>query len=98
MEETLEEALYQIFKDKRTDSTQETPAGELSLKILTRQARETYEKAKSAAQSGNWSLYGQALDQLEDILSQLENQVSAEEPTDNLEIPADETTNTTDLN
>jgi uncharacterized membrane protein (UPF0182 family) len=76
MEETLEEALYQIFKDKKTEVSDETPAGELSLKILTRQARETYEKAKSAAQSGNWSLYGQALGQLEEILSQLESQVN----------------------
>jgi len=76
MEETLEEALYQIFKNKQTEISEETPQEELSVKVLTRQAREAYEKAKSAAQAGNWSLYGTALQELENIISQLEGQVN----------------------
>ncbi|NLT95185.1 MAG: UPF0182 family protein [Clostridia bacterium] len=85
MEETLEEALYQIFKDKKSETPSETPSGELSLKILTRQAREIYEKAKSAAQAGNWALYGEALNQLEDILTQLESQVNEGDVAENTE-------------
>jgi len=78
MEETLEEALYQVFKNKPTETPEGEPQTELSLKILARQARETYEKAKSAAQSGNWALYGTSLQELENIISQLESQVNEE--------------------
>ncbi|MGI6226729.1 MAG: UPF0182 family protein [Peptococcales bacterium] len=83
MEETLEEALYQIFKNKQIDISKEIPETELSIKILTRQAREAYEKAKSAAQAGNWALYGTALEELENIIFQMENQI--EENTETLD-------------
>jgi len=79
MEETLEEALYQIFKNKQqTEVPDGTPETEFGIKILARQAREAYEKAKAAAQAGDWALYGSALQELENIISQIENQVEEE--------------------
>ncbi|MDK2824450.1 MAG: uncharacterized protein PWP71_2368 [Clostridia bacterium] len=78
MEETLEEALYQMFRRQREEFPKEEEPTGLSIKILTRQAREAFEKAKSAAQAGNWAQYGEALKELENIISQLENQSNNE--------------------
>ncbi|KJS81034.1 MAG: hypothetical protein JM58_18025 [Peptococcaceae bacterium BICA1-8] len=79
MEETLEEALYQIFKNKQQSEVPDgTPETEFGIKILARQAREAYEKAKAAAQAGDWALYGSALQELENVISQIENQVEEE--------------------
>lgn len=92
MEETLEESLYQIFSktgatiDREQDQTEPS---DLSLKILTRQAREAFDKAKQAAQAGDWAGYGEALKELENLILQLEEksnlntqeQTTAEETT-----------------
>lgn len=77
MEETLEEALYQIFSERREQAPKEgKKTTEFSLEFLTRQARETFEKARAAAQSGNWAEYGRALQELENLIIQLEEQAT----------------------
>lgn len=86
MEETLEEALYQIFINRQTEMPEGTPETDLSIKVLARQARESYEKAKNAAQAGNWSLYGTALEELENIILQLEDQANEDSETVTSEI------------
>lgn len=76
MEETLEEALYQIFSQQTEDisSPEQNVPSEINIKVLGRQARETFERAKAAAQNGNWSEYGDALNELEKIINQIEEQ------------------------
>ncbi|MFZ7101699.1 MAG: UPF0182 family protein [Peptococcaceae bacterium] len=79
MEETLEEALYQIFTQREAEipDAEEEPS-EINIKILSRQAREAFDKARNAAQSGNWAEYGNALNELEQIINQLEAQANTE--------------------
>lgn len=65
---------------------QPSPGGTLTSDELIRLANEAFENATSAQQSGDWSSYGQYLNQLKDYLSQLMPQ----EPEDlDQEIPTD---------
>ncbi|MFZ5945528.1 MAG: UPF0182 family protein [Bacillota bacterium] len=83
MEETLEEALYKIFGQGQiiTEDDQggeDLPPSELNIRYLSRQVKEAFEKAKSAAQEGNWSQYGEALNTLENLINQLDNMTTEE--------------------
>ncbi len=52
------------------DAIQETPT---TVKELTSQAFELYQKAQESAQEGDWASYGKYLNELEDVLERLNN-------------------------
>lgn len=70
MEETLDEALSRIFSGApQREPEQEVPG--LPQDLIS-QAKQHYEAALRAQQQGNWSLYGQELEKLGEVLQQLE--------------------------
>jgi len=72
MEENLEQALNKIFKGKVEEEKpekKETPV-KTSEKTLIEQAKEYFDRAVEAQRNGNWSLYGQEIKGLEEILNQ----------------------------
>lgn len=77
MEETLDEALLQIFKGKvETDkddvvdnNTQEETTE--NREDLIKQASEHYAKAEKAQKDGDWALYGEEIEKLGNILEKL---------------------------
>ena len=85
-EETVAECLVTLFGDKAEDgvgsSDGEKPDGnttgadtkpndELTESELIQKAVESFEKAQSAQQDGDWAKYGKYLDELEKYLNQL---------------------------
>ncbi len=70
MEETLDEALQVIFTGAPQEEPEEFVPG-LPQDLISR-AKEHYEAALRAQQQGNWSLYGQELEKLGEILQQME--------------------------
>jgi len=74
MEETLDQALSKIFGAPATPDGATPPdagARDLSREELIRSARDHYERAQSALQSGNWALYGEEMKKLEEALDEL---------------------------
>ncbi len=49
---------------------------EIDINVLARQIREAFERAQNASQSGNWAQYGEALQELETLITQLEDKTS----------------------
>lgn len=77
MEKTLEDALYKIFGEMFSDISEEEVETS-SKENLILMAKSVFEKAKSAAQSGKWAQYGEALEELEHLLEQLEQMTNQE--------------------
>ena len=75
MERTLDEALDVIFKDTEpvVSEPSETPDGSAALdtRSLVLKAKSTFEAATAAQRAGDWSKYGDELDTLEELLTQL---------------------------
>lgn len=81
-EETLAECLVSLFGDKAEEGVNSSEGGGqteegggqtggLSQDELIDKAVTALEKAQSAQQSGDWAAYGEYLEELEDVLSQL---------------------------
>ena len=75
-EETLAEALVSLFGknesgDGISSSTSSESSSQLTKSELITKANEAFSNAQSAMQSGNWSKYGEYLNQLESYLKQL---------------------------
>lgn len=89
MEPTLDLALQRIFGEDavtsdqqqkgsspQTDQSEDQPTlPPSSLKELTAEANRLYNEAQSKLKAGDWSGYGQSLDQLKQVLNQLQEQV-----------------------
>lgn len=81
MEETLGDSLNKIFgiygdeeePETETPTAQTEPIDEQSSQELIERANELFEKAKESSQNGNWAEYGEYIDELEQVLSQLES-------------------------
>ncbi len=72
MENTLNQALAKIFGDDARPPDDGTPPdGDSTTAELIQEANRLFEEAQEALRSGDWSLYGQRMDQLETILNQL---------------------------
>lgn len=70
MAENLESAIAQIFKSEETEEETDikpTPSQENPLK----KAQTLYEEAIQAQKEGNWSLYGEKLEELGEVLKEL---------------------------
>ena len=80
MEETLAKSLEAIFgkdtSDEDEDSDSESADGESDdfedIASLAEKAQAALEKAKTSSQAGDWAGYGEALEELEKIIKQLE--------------------------
>ncbi|HHV38778.1 MAG TPA: UPF0182 family protein [Tepidimicrobium sp.] len=83
MERSLEEALDRIF-GKSKEAKEEKGEEKLEERLKTdeldgesekliKKAIETFNKAKSASQEGNWAEYGKYIEELEDILNKLDS-------------------------
>jgi len=77
MEESLEQALNKIFKGRtkeekpeKKEQKDEEISMETSKEALIKQVKEYFNKAIEAQRNGNWSLYGQEIKKLEEILKQ----------------------------
>ena len=75
-EETLAEALASLFGQNGSAGGIQTPTSsddpsQLTKTELITKANEAFDNAQAAMQSGNWSKYGEYLDQLESYLNQL---------------------------
>ena len=91
-EPTLAQALDSLFGTGTgttpTDQTpQPEPNGDLTQDELIKLANQAFENAQAAQQSGDWSSYGQYLNQLKSYL----NQLLPQEDTSNQQIPTDGT-------
>jgi hypothetical protein len=74
MQDSLEESLAVIFGDAKPEITPReiTPPGEEKThKELVSEALEHYQKAQEHLKAGDWSAYGQEMNRVEDILTQL---------------------------
>jgi hypothetical protein len=72
MEETLEEALNKIFTGAPKEGLQ-LPTGQAEEKLpeeLISEAQQHYQAALQAQKDGNWSLYGEEIEKLGEILEQ----------------------------
>jgi hypothetical protein len=85
MRDTLDEALQVLFSYESSDtgtddgSTEVDDSGDSSVsqeqEDLITEANSLFEKAQEAQQSGDWAAYGEYLDQLEEVLSQMESEI-----------------------
>jgi uncharacterized membrane protein (UPF0182 family) len=83
MRDTLDEALQVLFSyessDTGTDDGASDDSGDSSVtqeqEDLITEANSLFEKAQEAQQSGDWAAYGEYLDQLEEVLSQMESEI-----------------------
>jgi len=75
MRVTLEEALQAIFgtepQPEPEPEPQPQPEPETDVAQLIQQANQVYDEAEAALRSGDWTTYGQKIDQLSQILDQL---------------------------
>ncbi len=79
MEPTLEEALMQIFGQRREvkppagekPDTAPGPTEEDTLADLARQAKSYYDKAQDALKSGNWGAYGENIEKVGKIIDRI---------------------------
>ena len=73
MEETLEQSLSRIFGGRARPATVETgqPSGTQGLRTLIRQAQERFEKAQSYMKRGDWTGYGQAMKEVENLIRKM---------------------------
>lgn len=90
MADSLQEGLQEIFGDSDSgdgDDGQDPGDGTPGdLNALIQQANQLFSQAQQAQQSGDWSSYGQLLDELEDVLQQLEElQLGSDETTEVVE-------------
>ncbi|MTI48746.1 UPF0182 family protein [Sporosalibacterium faouarense] len=83
MEETLDRALSQIFGqvDQEKDDSGviddiDTDVEDENVKSIIQKANQLFNQAKEASREGNWSEYGEYINQLEEILGQLDNYYS----------------------
>lgn len=81
MENSLQEALTRIFGKgaavSQPDSENEVDSGvEQNVQQLAALARQYYDEANQALKNGEWAVYGEKLNQLNDIIRRLENAVS----------------------
>lgn len=79
MEETLEAALARIFEEQipeRVEERLEEQVEEITLpenlQDLAARALEVYRRAQERLQEGDWAGYGEAINELEEILSQMQ--------------------------
>lgn len=75
MEETLDEALYQVFgatagKATEPEAEREEPLREVPKKDLLEEAKKYFDRAMEAQRRGDWSLYGEEIEKLRKILEQ----------------------------
>ncbi|MBO8128012.1 MAG: UPF0182 family protein [Peptococcaceae bacterium] len=83
MEPTLERALSALFGERDQDSPEQTEPPEVpgtpvqgrTIKELIKNANRYYEEAQERLREGNWSAYGQALDDLQKTLEELSKMV-----------------------
>ncbi len=68
MEETLDRALEMVFSDSPPQQGEQEPVQ----KDLISQAKTHLQNALEAQRQGNWTLYGQEIEKLEEILQQIE--------------------------
>ena len=75
MEENLELCLSRIFGGQFSQGApsagRSEPEPSHDIKMLSRQAREYFDKAQRAARSGDWSAYGTELKSLEQTLKKM---------------------------
>ncbi len=85
MESSLDLALMRIFGERPENIPPEESPGELpdapivipgELSEFARRAREVYEEAQERLREGDWAGYGELIDELGEILSQLEDSAS----------------------
>ncbi|NMA02081.1 MAG: UPF0182 family protein [Clostridia bacterium] len=88
MERTLDEALIKLFRGVSggtgttipetpgSGETEQSPTLDIDINVLARRVREAFERAQNASQSGNWAQYGEALQELETLITQLEDKTS----------------------
>jgi len=72
MEETLDEALYQVFgatTGRATESEVGTPIESVGADLL-KEAKKYFDRAMEAQRRGDWSLYGEEIEKLRKILEQ----------------------------
>jgi len=79
MEPTLDQALIKLFGEgpavSQPEQPEENPAEETpaqSVKDLAKQARDLYDQATEQLKEGNWAGYGESIDKLNAIISELE--------------------------
>jgi uncharacterized membrane protein (UPF0182 family) len=83
MENNLEEALVAIFGASTTTPTQQESDSnpvvgeESTVQQLAQQARDLYDQANQMLINGDWAGYGQNMDKLNEVLSQLQ-EITAE--------------------
>ena len=73
MEETLDAALYRVFggttgEAAESEAGEEEPLKEVTEKDLFEEAKKHFDRAMEAQRSGNWSLYGEEIEKLREIL------------------------------
>lgn len=78
MEETLDQSLARIFGKDLKKMREEAPAAATTTEkplvpspVLSQQAWEYFQKARNALKQENWTAYGQALKELEQVLLQM---------------------------
>jgi hypothetical protein len=84
MEPTLDQALQAVFRngeaaeadDKDEQETGEQTQVQPEIKELVEEINQLFERSKQAQQKGNWSEYGNTLDQLTDKLQQLQSRTN----------------------
>ncbi|HOR42169.1 MAG TPA: UPF0182 family protein, partial [Atribacterota bacterium] len=72
MDADLETTLRKLFGKSLEERRELVTGEEATINNLIENALQYYSEAKQAAQEGNWSLYGQCLNQLEEVLKLLE--------------------------
>ncbi len=72
MDADLETTLRKLFGKSLEERRELVTGEEATINNLIENALQYYSDAKQAAQEGNWSLYGQRLNQLEEVLKSLE--------------------------
>ncbi len=79
MEPTLDQALIKLFGEgpavSQPEQPEDNPAEETpaqSVKDLAKQARDLYDQATEQLKEGNWAGYGESIDKLNAIISELE--------------------------
>ena len=71
MERTVGEALDALFGKKTTPDEGDTADGDGEPSDLAREAQRLYERLRESAREGNWTSYGESLDQLGDVIEQM---------------------------